>query len=71
MDNLDELKVLLILKYGHLSNGELYFLLRTDSEFRKKYHKCDERLQKWYLRDNGRIWRDDELSTELSTICKK
>ena len=46
-----ELRLEFLLRYGYLPNGELYHLLRTDSEFRNKYWKIDERLTRWYERE--------------------
>lgn len=53
-ENIEILKTAFLLTYGHLSNGELYALLKKDSVFREKYWKCDKRLETWYLRDKGR-----------------
>lgn len=53
----EELRTVFLLRFGHLPNGELYNRLRTNKEFREMYWFCDERLIKWYLRDHGRIWK--------------
>jgi len=67
MDNIEELRIIFKLTYSGLSNGELYHLLRSNQEFRIKYWFCDERLKKWYIRDNGRIWKKDVVIHKLST----
>ena len=55
--DINELQVIFKITYGHLSNGNLYNLLRTNKDFRNKFWQCDKRLTKWYLRDHGRIWK--------------
>lgn len=53
--DLSDIRLMFILKYGHLPNGELYFLLKNDRNFREMYRFCDERLTKWHKRDSVRF----------------